>query len=832
MTLRCVWHVKKDDYELAQQLISSKRLNTDQNLAKLPGINFFISSITGVTKNEKTEKEKKKQKKDEEAPKTQEKPDSQEEAPQSEAEDDPVPDDTPVWNPAIAYFISYTESPQCNEDKIYAMLHEMNINATVTPIRTRKRKTRDETELDGKYKVLMELQSVVKDHKNAAIQRMIETSNRFCFEKALASHLIQNPSARPPDDEVVYIPNFQHKAAGCESCRIYVINRKEFGEPLEEACRKLQSDGLILRVVDGMMKEQQPAQAPEPSNDISIALEKVKNAMAKLNHALCEGDIYAMPPGAKYTYVYMMDVDEYLNRILANEMLKETLICCKPKVLSLMSHHACAVIPQIKFDMDLIEVAEPTGMCFKISQRCFKEGCIQEEQVGKLSPRMYAPYDSNKIPDPTYFKEAIFNSFPTVKCRANFLNKFYQCLMCGKMPHKIPKLVVCGPKDSGKTSWASVFFGLIPRKFIASITQENQFSAAMINEDTQLVFLDEWSSNTLQSDMAKTVLQGGYLVKAVKHGKPVNFENKAPFFITTNEMPYFGNEDENVRRRVAIFKTKALPNCISNVDRWLRENAMECVAWIAEEIERERHHISKKELWYEEACSAEIGLPITDRGIFTGVDIANDSKDLMFDAEVIRSMTESDLKSQEKESAHVLESQHPSEFLSDQFREAADEILSKLTEEFNENRDSQEAEPVMSFQKLESTVVAVVGDATDCSESSIAPSGKARSPVSDSSSDADDWMLAVHDILANDFNRPKLSQVHVFAFRRGQRLNSVSHGPSYDAWMLVLGERDEKREFHPKLFLERYPEMLEKIKEIRRKVDVFVCKDNDPLMEC
>ena len=119
----------------------------------------------------------------------------------------------------------------------------------------------------------------------------------------------------------------------------------------------------------------------------------------------------------------------------------------------------------------------------------------------------------------------------------------------------------------------------------------------------------------------------------------------------------------------------------------------------------------------------------------------------MFDAEVIRSMTESDLNSQEKEATHVVvESQHPSEFISDEFREAADEILSKLAEEFNENRDSQEAEPVLSFQKLERTLVAVVGDATDCSESNIAPTGKARSPVSDSSSDADDWMLAVHDM--------------------------------------------------------------------------------------
>ena len=60
----------------------------------------------------------------------------------------------------------------------------------------------------------------------------------------------------------------------------------------------------------------------------------------------------------------------------------------------------------------------------------------------------------------------------------------------------------------------------------------------------------------------------------------------------------------------------------------------------------------------------------------------------------------------------------------------------------------------MYFQKLESTVVAVVGDATDCSESSNTP--KARSPLSDSSSNPEDWMLAVHDILANDVSGPCL----------------------------------------------------------------------------
>ena len=54
---------------------------------------------------------------------------------------------------------------------------------------------------------------------------------------------------------------------------------------------------------------------------------------------------------------------------------------------------------------------------------------------------------------------------------------------------------------------------------MASVTKEKQFSAAMINDGTQIVLLDEWLENTLQADLAKTVLQGGYMVTAVKHGE-------------------------------------------------------------------------------------------------------------------------------------------------------------------------------------------------------------------------------------------------------------------------------------------------------------------------
>lgn len=40
------------------------------------------------------------------------------------------------------------------------------------------------------------------------------------------------------------------------------------------------------------------------------------------------------------------------------------------------------------------------------------------------------------------------------------------------------------------------------------MTQESQFAGHMINESTEIVFMDEWSSNSLSCEEAKRVLQG------------------------------------------------------------------------------------------------------------------------------------------------------------------------------------------------------------------------------------------------------------------------------------------------------------------------------------
>ena len=40
------------------------------------------------------------------------------------------------------------------------------------------------------------------------------------------------------------------------------------------------------------------------------------------------------------------------------------------------------------------------------------------------------------MPQPGYFKEGVLNSFPDEIARAKFCNKFYQCLLAGKIRAK------------------------------------------------------------------------------------------------------------------------------------------------------------------------------------------------------------------------------------------------------------------------------------------------------------------------------------------------------------------------------------------------------------
>ena len=450
-----------------------------------------------------------------------------------------------------------------------------------------------------------ELCNVVKDHNNVSINNFVIDSVNYCYTRKLA----ESVDDWTEEDKVkvkVFGERMKTKRIDdphlTRPVRLVLVNKLDYGETLRSIEKILSRNNLqfAFHTIENKDTSLSCYLADKSSTELTTTIELINKAMRKFQqpHALCNGMVYYVKlPQTSFTFVEMTDPNTYLHKLMSNETLKHGILRNLTMLVKLMSSTACDLFPKISRNLDLIEVLG--GKCFKISERRFIDTPLKEGDFQKLSARMFVEYNPDVEPEPLYFKEGILNSFPEEELRARFLNKFYECLMAGKMPHKTRKLVLCGPKDSGKTSWVQVLLGVIPLRNVATITQEKQFSAAMMGEDTKLVFLDEWSENTLQADLAKIVLQGGYMVTCVKHQSPKTLINKAPFYITTNELPNFGSEHDNVMRRVEVFKTQSLPSTLPNVNEWLQRNSMHCIVWAAQEIEQLIDFLNEEDRWYE-----------------------------------------------------------------------------------------------------------------------------------------------------------------------------------------------------------------------------------------
>ena len=86
------------------------------------------------------------------------------------------------------------------------------------------------------------------------------------------------------------------------------------------------------------------------------------------------------------------------------------------------------------------------------------------------------------------------------------------------------------------------------------------------------------------------------MISAVKYEKARMFINNSAPYITTNNVPNFGkDEDANVKGRLKIFETKSMQNPNSKIEPWYCQNSMHCIAWTANEITRHRHLSDKDE---------------------------------------------------------------------------------------------------------------------------------------------------------------------------------------------------------------------------------------------
>ena len=110
----------------------------------------------------------------------------------------------------------------------------------------------------------------------------------------------------------------------------------------------------------------------------------------------------------------MTDVSSYLHRLLGNETLRDNILRHFASIEKFLSHPACEIIEQIKFDLDLIEVSN--GYCFSIKSRSFIPCPIPTSKLGKISPRAFVLYDHTTTPRIHSISRNQYSTrFPTMK---------------------------------------------------------------------------------------------------------------------------------------------------------------------------------------------------------------------------------------------------------------------------------------------------------------------------------------------------------------------------------------------------------------------------------
>ena len=70
----------------------------------------------------------------------------------------------------------------------------------------------------------------------------------------------------------------------------------------------------------------------------------------------------------------------------------------------------------------------------------------------------------------------------------------YQLLLTGRFPFRAKKMFCIGPGNSGKTTWLEPILAVLDEEKVATCTDEGKFATQMIEADTQLVFIDEYSA--------------------------------------------------------------------------------------------------------------------------------------------------------------------------------------------------------------------------------------------------------------------------------------------------------------------------------------------------
>ena len=161
---------------------------------------------------------------------------------------------------------------------------------------------------------------------------------------------------------------------------------------------------------------------------------------------------------------------------------------------------------------------------------------MKDADIGKESPRAYIDYKHTKKPDPGYFKQILENSLNELEM-AHFCEYFIRLLNCRLKQHKEKVLCLVGEPKSGKTSLFTPISRLIQARYIAMITTQKAFNKSLVDENTQIIFLDEAHANLMDPDDWKIFTQGGLTAHDRKY--KTSESNKMPHVYHLSDWPGF-----------------------------------------------------------------------------------------------------------------------------------------------------------------------------------------------------------------------------------------------------------------------------------------------------
>ncbi|KAL9960427.1 hypothetical protein ACROYT_G033882 [Oculina patagonica] len=428
--------------------------------------------------------------------------------------------------PTINYWIALT-SPNgapVNPIHIHRELLDCDVETTANQVPC----------YEGRESAAMKsLYNVLKDHKNPMIQDLVNSSYEHCCTEEIEMVV--------GDGDL-----FDSENCGTESAaRICLVN-PSFNTVVQHAVKKMEDAKLVIDQFGFSIDH--PDSAPTNDRDetrlsdkLTVLINDIGIATKRLEYALYRGEIYKKCPMAKYTFAYKCEVKAFINCLAANESFKARLLKDMRKIIDVLADPDCEVIRPICVDYNLIEVSE--GQCWSVKDRCFLANPIQEEKIGLVTPRAFAKYDPRKQPDGKYFREILQNSLTEVEIGA-FCEDFLRLLNVNKKCHKDKVPCLIGDANSGKTSLFQPTLGLVHHSNIATVTKQRVFNKAMISKSTEIIFIDEASTSTMDIDDWKILTQGGYTACDVKYQTAKSFINRCPMLITAQRKLLFSDEDQ------------------------------------------------------------------------------------------------------------------------------------------------------------------------------------------------------------------------------------------------------------------------------------------------